>query len=67
VLTADILIALPGGAGTLSEINLRLQYGKSVVLYLQDKTVHGLRLQDFKSSNQVIAALSIEDIQKAIA
>ncbi len=34
VLTADALVALPGSSGTLSEVRLRLQYGRSVIVYL---------------------------------
>jgi predicted Rossmann-fold nucleotide-binding protein len=34
VLTADVLIALPGGAGTSSEVSLALRYGRPVVAYL---------------------------------
>lgn len=41
VLTADILIALPGGEGTLSEVMLRLEYGSDVVLYLGEHTIAG--------------------------
>lgn len=32
VLSSDLVIACPGGAGTLSEISLALKYGKPVVL-----------------------------------
>lgn len=32
VLTSDIVVACPGGAGTLSEIALALKYGKEVIL-----------------------------------
>jgi uncharacterized protein (TIGR00725 family) len=32
VLSSDVVIACPGGAGTLSEISLALKYGKPVVL-----------------------------------
>jgi len=34
VLTADALVALPGGPGTLSEVHLRLQYGRPLLLHL---------------------------------
>ena len=36
VLTADALVALPGGSGTLSEVRLRLQYGRRVIVFLGD-------------------------------
>lgn len=34
VLSADALVALPGSSGTLSEVRLRLSYGRPVILYL---------------------------------
>jgi uncharacterized protein (TIGR00725 family) len=33
VLSADLLIALPGGAGTASEVRLAVKYGKPVVAF----------------------------------
>jgi uncharacterized protein (TIGR00725 family) len=35
VLTADAVIALPGGAGTLSEVRLALRYGRPLIAYLE--------------------------------
>ncbi|NNF28836.1 MAG: hypothetical protein HKN73_16545 [Gemmatimonadetes bacterium] len=37
VLTSDLVLALPGGAGTLSEVRLALEYGKPVLAYLEDR------------------------------
>ena len=34
VLTSDVVIALPGGAGTRSELTLALRYGKPVAVLL---------------------------------
>lgn len=39
VLTADLLIALPGSAGTASEVRLAVKYKKPIILYLGD---HGM-------------------------
>jgi predicted Rossmann-fold nucleotide-binding protein len=36
VLTAQVLIALPGGLGTASEVRLALQYEKPIVAHLHD-------------------------------
>lgn len=36
VLSADLLVALPGSSGTLSEVRLRLQYGRAAILFLGD-------------------------------
>jgi predicted Rossmann-fold nucleotide-binding protein len=32
-LSGDVLIALPGGAGTVSEVMLAVRYGKPIVLF----------------------------------
>jgi predicted Rossmann-fold nucleotide-binding protein len=37
VLTADVLIALPGGPGTASEVRLALRYGKPVEAFLASR------------------------------
>jgi uncharacterized protein (TIGR00725 family) len=37
ILSSDVLIALPGGAGTASEVRLALQYGRPLVAYLNDR------------------------------
>jgi len=34
VLTADVVVALPGGDGTRSEVRLALRYGRPVVAFL---------------------------------
>lgn len=36
VLSADFLVALPGSSGTLSEVRLRLQYGRPLIVFLGD-------------------------------
>jgi uncharacterized protein (TIGR00725 family) len=38
VLSADVLIALPGSWGTRSEVELALRYRRPVVAYLQDRS-----------------------------
>ena len=35
VLSSNVLVALPGGAGTASEVSLALRYGRPVVAYLR--------------------------------
>lgn len=35
VLSSNVLVALPGGAGTASEISLALRYGRPVIAYLR--------------------------------
>ena len=43
VLSADVLIALPGGSGTMSEIELAVRYGRPCVAFLSDR-IQGLQL-----------------------
>lgn len=38
VLSADLIVALPGGAGTTSEVRLALRYGRPVVALLSERT-----------------------------
>ncbi|MFZ1865462.1 MAG: hypothetical protein WAU39_14665 [Polyangiales bacterium] len=38
VLSADVVVALPGSWGTRSEVELALRYQKPVVAYLQDRS-----------------------------
>ena len=43
-LTSDLLVILPGGAGTLSELQLAWEYGNDIMIYLGDHgTVGGMR------------------------
>src|SRR5215831_10108391 len=53
VLSADLVVALPGGAGTHAEIQLAKKYGKPVILFLGpkesilDKTANDLAREGF--------------------
>jgi uncharacterized protein (TIGR00725 family) len=50
VLTADALVVLPGGPGTLSELCLRLQYGGDAVLFLgEEGRVGGKTAEDLRA------------------
>lgn len=43
VLSCDVLVALPGGPGTASEVQLALRYRRPLVAYLEDRSeVEGL-------------------------
>ena len=70
VLTADALVALPGSAGTLSEVRLRLAYGRRVILYLGEP---GARLgiggrsafriaQEARDPERVLVAENLQDV-----
>ena len=37
VLSANVLLALPGGAGTASEVSLALRYGRPLIAYLRSR------------------------------
>ncbi len=37
ILSSDVVIALPGSAGTLSEIALAVRYGRPIAAYLEDR------------------------------
>ena len=52
VLSADVVIACPGGAGTMSEISLALKNGKRVILLGWDI---GEALRDFRRSGLLTA------------
>ncbi len=40
VLTSDVIVALPGDAGTLSEVRLAVRYGRPVIAFV--KSDHGI-------------------------
>ena len=43
ILTANVVIALPGGAGTASEVGLALRYGRPLIAYLDRRAdIEGL-------------------------
>ncbi|MFZ2077895.1 MAG: hypothetical protein WAV38_14840 [Xanthobacteraceae bacterium] len=40
-LTADLVVILPGGSGTLSELQLAWEYGKDIMIFVGDGNVGG--------------------------
>ena len=38
VLTSDVIVALPGAAGTASEVQLAVRYGKPIVALVDDRS-----------------------------
>ena len=43
VLTSDVVVALPGGAGTLSEVELAVMYERPVIAFIEaDEEIPGL-------------------------
>lgn len=64
VLTADVVVALPGGAGTASEVELAVRYGKPVVLWLGERgAIEGLR-PDLAA--RLPAARTFEDLERLL-
>ncbi len=70
VLTADILMALPGSAGTLSEVRLRIQYGRPVILFLGRDTIDGRDAGQIRRESRdpelVLSADTIEAVPERI-
>lgn len=72
-LTADVLVALPGSSGTLSEVRLRYQYDRPLLLFLGaaadgatvgDKTAAELVAE---GRGLVTAAATIADVEEYLA
>lgn len=64
VLTADVVVALPGGAGTASEVELALRYGRPVVLWLGERgAIEGLR-PDLAAG--LPAARTFEELERSL-
>ncbi len=70
VLSSDVMIVLPGGSGTRSEVLLRLQYGKRLILYLGEGKIDGFGPAYFSSraieKNQVLVARTLSDVNGMI-
>ena len=70
VLASDIVIALPGSAGTYSEAKLSVQYEKPLILFLSGASINGKKSECFKSdplfSKYVSIANSIDEVREQI-
>lgn len=70
ILTSNVIIALPGSKGTLSEVNLSLQYGKKVILFIKNYTIDNFSANELKSnlnhSENLIVCNSIIDVSQNI-
>lgn len=68
VLSADVVVVLPGGDGTASELELALEYGRPVILFLGTGTVAGsdaAGLRD-RHGDRVRLAASEEELTRAL-
>jgi len=61
ILSSDIIVALPGSAGTISEIALALNHGKKVILFRFDV---GLWIKDYQDRGQVFFVDKLEQLRK---
>ncbi len=58
VLSSDVVVALPGGAGTASEIALAMRYGRPLVLFGRDERVGDMQASEAGAT----AASALEDV-----
>ena len=71
VMASDLVIALPGGQGTFSEVTLRVQYRRPIVLFIGDEAINGKKATYFSThplfSKRMSIASSIEEVREQIA
>lgn len=70
VLTADVVIALPGNEGTASEVELALQYGVPLIIYTGAGKIGGRDARELagRYAEEVVrVASSIEDVDRTLA
>ncbi len=51
VLTANVVIALPGGGGTASEVELAMEYKRPLILYIGKQTINGKSAESWQNEN----------------
>ena len=70
ILSSDVLIALPGSSGTYSEVKLRVQYEKPLILFLAGSTINGKKSEYFKNdplfSKYITIADSVDEVREQI-
>jgi uncharacterized protein (TIGR00725 family) len=69
VLTSDVVIALPGNEGTASEVELALQYGVPLIIFIGSGTIGGRdagELAGRYSGDVVQVASNIEDVDRTL-
>ena len=60
VLTADVVIALPGARGTQSEVELALRYRRPLIAYLRDRS----EIPDL--SNAVVVTAELDEVKSFV-
>jgi uncharacterized protein (TIGR00725 family) len=63
ILSSDIVIALPGRAGTISEIALALSHGKQVILFRFEV---GTWINYYIDKKQVLVANEVEQLRQLL-
>jgi predicted Rossmann-fold nucleotide-binding protein len=51
VLTSDAVVVLPGNAGTKTELDLALQYGRPTILFIGKYRLHGRTADDLQEQH----------------
>jgi len=71
VLSSDVLVALPGGGGTYSEVILRIDYGRPVIFFIGDHTIDGKGADHFRARTQdkalVMEARTAEELEQLLS
>ena len=69
VLTSDVVVALPGGPGTLSEVELALEYEWPLILFVGSGTIGGRSSHDLarNASGSVVAADSSHALEEYLS
>jgi uncharacterized protein (TIGR00725 family) len=60
VLSSDVVVALPGGEGTQSEVELAVRYGKPVIAFFGDHVV------EWRVPDGVVVARSLAEVRRFI-
>jgi uncharacterized protein (TIGR00725 family) len=67
VLTSDVIVALPGGAGTRTEVVLALRYGRPLIAWLGSGVIEGLSCRDFPVAEDLAGVQSFVRACRAAA
>ncbi len=65
VLSSDVIVALPGEAGTLSEVELTVEYQRPLILFLGADTINGRNAASFEReySDSIQIAADVGEVE----
>lgn len=68
VLTSNVLVVLPGGAGTASELELAVEYGRRAILFLADQRLGGATSAEIarRHGSRVAVATNEGDVERML-